>query len=719
MPLIPRRVVLGVLIVAIASLGARPPPARAFLDNVGRNAGVSAVEKLPPILAAALADAGGRLTRAEDHLGDIGGGLLNKVDHILEARLLQVKVEANDVTDHALAGVDELARNRLAQADVIASKLVTNVGKEAQVALNKASDLLHDRIGDLGREVDGAVEKADQALAARIDQLDEAAGRRLGNVDVIASKQRIALEETAAHVAVLIGLVVFVVFVLRRLWGRYGELTAGEPARVPARKRGHKLGGEETASDGPPTQQWRARGAQRSWMFARELGAPLVGRLALAAAALGVLFVLYDRLPFAARQEAADLARTHEQGLAQSLRLFDFTQVRFHASQLEYLMPDQAARYRGLAAKGDLLRDLFQRPTLLATDPGIAEVWRRLGDTRRLLGRAPDPDLLVVEAMLLWQTGGTRREEQRAASLCARALRIDGRPGGFALAPLARTYVERYLDAPYVDEAAGVGRNAETPANLRAILDAVAPDETNHPLSARLGLVRLMRRIDVLSSATYVATARAHATLVQLVAARAPTGAVQNARAARTAAAKTVVAVWAEFDRALRASSELARNPVVLAIFRLDDVAYSRAKWFVDHPETTQEAPLLAKGVVALPVRMELAPPRVAWVRRYADLIRGPAHDLVELQEAERFAERERAAQDFERALVAATAAPGSSPVSQARAAAAARAAARLGLYVGGQRPGIERVPLARQLLPAGGDRSLDEALSARGVQLL
>ena len=716
MPLTPRRMVSGgpVVAVVVVTLAALPPPAQGFLDNVGRNAGVTAVEKLPPILASALADAGGRLTRAEDHLGDIGGGLLHKVDHILEARLLQVKIEANDVTDHALAGVDELAKNRLGQADVIASRLVSNVGKEAQVALNRASDLLHDRIGDLGREVNGAVEKADQALAARIDQLDEAAGRRLGNVDVIASKQRIALEETAAHIAVLIGLVVFVIFVLRRLWGRYGELTAGEPARP----RSHPLDGEEIASDGLSDQQWRARGTQRSWMFAKELGAPLVGRLALAAAALAVLFALYDRLPSAARQEAADLARTHERGLAESLRLFDFTQVRFHASQLEYLMPEQAARYRGLAAKGDLLRDLFQRPTLLATDPGIAEVWRRLGDTRRLLGRAPDPDLLVVEAMLLWRTGGTRREEQRAASLCARAMRIDGRPGGFALAPLARSYVERYLDAPYVDEAAGVGRNAETPADLRGILDAVAPDETNHPLSERLGLVRLMRRIDVLSSATYVATARAHANLVQLVAARAPAGAVQSARAARTASAKAVVTAWAEFDRALRAAPELARNPEVLAIFRLDDVAYSRAKWFVDHPETTQEAPLLARGAVPLPVRMELAPPRVAWVRRYADLIRGPAHDLVELQEAERFAERERAAQDFERALVAATAAPGSA-VSPARAAAAALAAARLGLYVGGEGPGAGRVPVARQLLPAGGDRSLDEALAARGVQLL
>ena len=408
--------------IGVAVLFSRPLPAFAFLDSIGHKS----VEELSPILANALAEAGTQLTKAEDHLGDIGGQLLSSTDQILSRQLLQVKVEGTELGDHLLSGVDTLAKNRLDQVDVIASKLVTQADSDLKVDLRQ-----------LGQEVDGAVAKANHALADRISQLDETASRQLGNVDVIASKQRIALEETAIHIGVLLGLVVFVVFVFWRLWSKYLELTADEKAR--ARANANAAGGIDPGS-------WTTRGSSRAWMLTKGLGPGLLRDLALAGAAVGVLLGLYQLLPYGARKQETALADAHEQALVEALRLFDATQVRFHASQLQYLRPEKTAHYQGLVAKGDLLRDLIARPTLLGTDPGLTELAGRLADTRRLLGS--DPDLVVVEALLVWQTGASRREEQRAASLCARAIRLGQGSRGFVLAAFARAYVESFLAAP-------------------------------------------------------------------------------------------------------------------------------------------------------------------------------------------------------------------------------------------------------------------------------
>jgi hypothetical protein len=71
----------------------------------------------------------------------------------------------------------------------------------------------------------------------------------------------------------------------------------------------------------------------------------------------GVLLVLYHRLPLGARHEAAALLRTHEAGFAESLQRFDFARARFHASQLEYLAPDDPVVHGGLLAKTEVLRE--------------------------------------------------------------------------------------------------------------------------------------------------------------------------------------------------------------------------------------------------------------------------------------------------------------------------------------------------------------------------
>jgi hypothetical protein len=74
-----------------------------------------------------------------------------------------------------------------------------------------------------------------------------------------------------------------------------------------------------------------------------------------------------------------------------------------------------------------------------------------------------------------------------------------------------------------------------------------------------------------------------------------------------------------------------------------------QALWFEAHPNALSRAPSLAseKNTAA---RMNMAPIRIAWVRRY---LTAPSSDVQTLIErSERFARHERAALGFQRAFV-------------------------------------------------------------------
>ncbi len=711
-------------VVVIAAVLASASAATAGVTrDLGRDFAKGALEKLQPALASTLADAEARATRLEDHLGTVAGELLDQgnakaqdrleqVDHILEARLLQARVQIEGATDHALSGVDRLMQDSLTRAQQVVTALSADAFQRLTRTLDHASQILQRRLADVERTVNGAIEKADRTLATRIDQVDEAVGRRLGNLDVIASKQRLAIEETAVRTAVLIGLVIFTVFLLRRLYARYLKLVrpAGKVGRVgQGRSAGDRDGRRDDAvgPEGP-------RGADRTWMFARGLGVPLIGHLCVAAAGAGVLTLLYHRLPLGARHEAAALLRTHEAGFAESLQRFDFARARFHASQLEYLAPDDPVVHGGLLAKTEVLRDVFLRPTILATETGVAGLWQRITETDRIFGPQPDPDLLVVKAMLLWQTGASRRDELRAASLCARALRVRPRAGGFTLAPLARAYIETFVDAPFREADASLGRDSYTVEDLQAVLDYAPPVEPTHPLAARVQLLRLMRTVDAQASTAYKDTLERHLDVV--AASRRDPARLAAARGQRREAAQRVLDAWKAFDAAL-AAPDWARDPAVLMVFRLNDALYTRAKWFVDHPDTLELAPLLAdpapsiKTQVSPRWRLQLAPPRLVWARRYQPLIEGPARVLFELQESERFAAFEFAARQLEEAMVA--------TLDGKRTARyqAAQVAALLGLYVSDAKAAGPRTPYAKTLVPVP-DAALDQAMQGRGIQL-
>jgi hypothetical protein len=258
-----------------------------------------------------------------------------------------------------------------------------------------------------------------------------------------------------------------------------------------------------------------------------------------------------------------------------------------------------------------------------------------------------------------------------------------------------------------------------------------------------------MRTVDGASSTAYADMIQAHARAAAADR-RGAAAEVATARTDRLAAAKRVLDAWTTFDNALMESPELARDPSVLLVFRMNDAQFARAKWFYDHHDTDALAPLLVATpdqiedrpvgkpadrpagkqdksanlprVATARERLAMAPPRLVWARRYQVLIDGPARALFELQEANRFAVLEAAAFGFERAMIAAcvasptgaNATPGTCHGDPDALARAAQAAAALGLYVSDPKAQSPRIPLAGKLLHARAEGAAPAAAPSR-----
>jgi len=668
--------------------------------SLGGGLGQGAVEAIQPALVSTIgtaqaaastlvADVDVRLTRQVDHAGGVASRLvsetkgavdesLSTVDHILEKRLLQVEVAANGVVRRLDGAV---ARN-----------------------LDKADTILKERSAQLGQIVSSSIQQADRALEQRIAQLDEAVALRLGNVDVIASKQRIGIEETLVRTGVLLALLVFVVIVLRTVWLRYVAMHAELDAR---------------------------RGVARALAYLGGFARPVALQVLAAGVAVAILYGLYDRLPLGARAQAAKLAATHRRAMNDSMTRFDFSRVRFHASQLEVLQPEDGAYYQAMAGKAELLRDLIMRPALLATEEGVSQIVERVQALERRMGDRADPDVLTMKALVLWQVGDSKQDEHAAASYCARALRLS--PGGFALAPLARHYIRAFMHTPYLAPGSPYGRDAESMQDLRVLASAPLAEDEAFPLAPVLAFDDLVLRLDRELVPVYLDMLRAHAEVVRLARGRpaakprtatmttAPPD-LADARRRRGELAARVLAVWRRLDEGLDSIPGLSGKSAVLAVFRLNDASYTRAAWFIEQPDTNELAPLLAEiGDVAL--RAKLAPPRIAWEKRYGRLIATELHGVAELQEANRFAAFERQSRDFEQAYVGLIVAP-PGPERDTLRRNAAVLSAKLALYVSdpsarARRPVAASLTTEADRRDAVTDAALAEALQTRGMRTL
>jgi hypothetical protein len=626
------RIVTAVVVLPFV-LAASPDVAQArnVLEWAGDKLATGAIPKLEPALARTLSDVDGRLAKHEDRIGNLVDGLvantgkaldqrLDRVDGILEKRLMQVQLGVDGVLDHGLDKIDGAARARLLQLDGIAAGRIKQVQKGVAESLEQVDGILKNNIGEVGRVVTGALNQADDVLEERLDQVDEIAGRRLGNVDVMASKQRLGLERTITRSAWLIGLVVFVVMLLRALWKEYAKR-------------------DEDAFEALRPGSERAKG------YAELFAMPLLRHAAVGAVVAALLAVVPERLPMAAAREQQALVDKHARELERSFAALDWTRVRFHASQLEVLQPEDVLRYRVMEAKADLLRDVLEKETSLATPAGLAMTLRKVQAIERLQPGRAEPDATTVRAMILWQRGSTKAEEHEAASLAARALW--SAPRGFTLAPMARLLVQAYLRAPDPAAPTADTPGLESTASLTAAIAMSMPPAAGSPFEGVSTLFDLMQRLEQKSSAAFVEMVAAQAEVARLAKkARNKLGA-NPATAARNAAAEKIVRAWSEFDDALRETPVLVANPEVLGIFKLDDVMLTHALWFTTQPGTT-EWPQRLSAIKDSRLKLAVAPARAVWARRYMGLLQGPARELIELQEAQRFEALEEDAIAFE-----------------------------------------------------------------------
>jgi len=666
-----------VLLVSVTLASVAPAWAWDPLKSAGRSLVSGAAEVIQPVLAYTVDQA---TASAHGIVADVDVRAGNPVDR------------AGGVASQLLSQTQGALADTVDQIDGALEERILQIDRTAAGALNRADNILRERSDQLGRLVQDRLNQADGILSERIDQLDEAVGRQLGNVDVLATKQRLAIEATALRLAVLAGVLVFVVFVLVSLWRKYPKIVA-------------QLAGKQ--------------GAYRTWGFVTGVARPLGWQFLGAGAALAILLGLYQWLPLGARKEAAATLARHEAALAQSLARFDFARARFHAAQLEVLTDGDSLRYQAQAAKAELLRDLLARPVLLTSDSGLRTVIGRVQGIEGKLGSGVDPDVLTLKAMVLWQVGRLHGDEYEAASLCARALRTPGQ--AFALAPLARNYVRNYLDAPTVAKDAPLDRTHETLVTMRDVLAAGPADPSDFPLAAVILLDRAMLTLDRDVSAAYLDMVRAHAEVVRLDRSRSPKsrGPVPGLAAAqqsRLAAAQSVLAAWARFDTALQAIDGLGGNASALAVFRLDDATFTRAAWFVENPATSDVAPLAADLTNLDDAhKRRLAPPRVQWERRYRALVDDSLWAVFAFQEADRFRAFEAEARAFELAFMRHQLTPDDADARQA----AAQAAAAMGLLVPSPSRS-ERVSLAESLLGAlPVSQDLARQLAVRHLRLL
>ncbi|HLK90039.1 MAG TPA: hypothetical protein VKZ18_09095 [Polyangia bacterium] len=664
----------GVTLLALLTVGAHAAEARAtLLTWIGGRLAIGAVEKVQPAITQTLKDTDAVLTKQEGQIQNVAttvisqasaevGKTLDHTDGILAQRLLQVQLGTDQVIDNGVDKVNGAARQRIAQLGGLVDKTLVGVDKDVSNALDKVDGILQGRIGDLGRIVTSTVDQADQAVAARVEQIDEAAGRRLANVDVIATKQRLGLERTVLRATWVIALVVFVIAVLKSLWNEY-------------------LAEEEAIARTPP-------GRERARKYATVLWRPLLRHLAAAGLVAAVLAFVPERLPMAAVKDQNALVAQYARELTKSVSALDWTRVRFDASQLEMLQPDDIDRYRLLEAKADLLRDLLARRASLAAPATASAILTRVQAVERIAAGRLDPDAETARAMILWQRGTTRRDEHQAATLAGRALWST--PAGFTLSPMARLIVEAYLHAPEPEPADDPSGELSSNAGLTAIAAAALADPPGSPFEAETALFHAMATLDETSSVAFVA---------MLTAQEKVAAGDAGAKDERNRQADLIVKAWETFDRQLTETPVLAEDPLVLNAFRLNDAVLSHALWYTTAHDTVAWPPQIDE-IASKSRRLAVAPARVAWATRYATFLTGPARTLIELQESQRFLAYEEATiaveEGYGRPAAPAGKRKGKTPVPTPTAAAvhpalrAATAAAALGLYQtgpGGRQP--------------------------------
>ncbi|HET9957902.1 MAG TPA: hypothetical protein VFQ61_25565 [Polyangiaceae bacterium] len=645
---------------------------------------------------------GALLSRADSlaasRIGQADGAVaarLTQADAMLTARITQLDVGANRTLDRALGRLDGSVQSAVRGLGAEARSAVRQLDQAGKARLEQADAILESRIDQLGAVVNQSIVDLDQNLENRLEQVDDISERRVGNLDVVGTRQVLGAESALTRLAVLAAVLGLIVIFLKSLgaeiWERWEE-TEREQARWAGRVRSMLspslfLGGARV----------------------------LLAHLAIAGVCVGVVLLVAKRLPRETEQRSQQLLATHQAGFEESIQSIDHRRALYFASQLAIIDPLRSGEYTRRAEKIRLVRDVLVRPGLFQRPDAVRETARRIAVLSAEL-HDTDGDLLTLQCYVRWQLARNREDEAAASADCQRALALpDHSP--FRLRPLAQHYLAALATFPS-------WRLAELPS----------PPVFEPPSALLPGLehiftyAALVRKLDEDATRAYLqmlaAESDLHKALERLpskpkaLPPRAPLSPEQktfeDSVARRLAHAEQVVEAWRAFDDALQHEPWLAGTNTELAAFLLDDAVLTRALMVVARPREIHLGLRLAELPESLH-RIEAAPLRIEWMRRYFGGLGESVARIVSYEESRRFLDHERELVEFEKAYVAFHLSE--SPNAQLRFSLAL-SSARVGLYVsehGRRRPFAQTLGLVEAAQISEVQRAADE----RHVRLL
>jgi hypothetical protein len=599
--------------------------------------------------------------------GNLIGGAIGAPFGGLLGGLAQPTIDSAEAAGHRVVGqVDEVMTKQLDKLDKIADKQIGNFDARLEKRIGQFDANLGARIAQIdttiGQRLDqvngmvtASISEVDSVIKTRLDQLDEIAATRIGTLDIIATKTALTFEQTLIRV---LGAGCILVFVAAALWVLYRQLT----------------------------DAW-SQTPHASWLsIIRTRWARILGQELGIAAAVACLFLLVYFLPGSARRKADALTAEQDAAYGRAVAAMDFQQARFHAALME-AVDSSNSTYRAKFLKAELLRDLFNRPGIVSTVAGLNGAILRVNQIESL-GAANDPDVSVIKAFILWQSGMTKGAEVEAARLCATALTSAAHDGQFPLRSLALNYLLNYQARP--DPAASIP--AGNTSELTGFEKAALEDKAITPLTYVFRYDTLVRALDAKVSTAYARMIESHGQL--MAAARLGPSAdkyKKEAASNRTANAKVVIYEWDTFVKTVQNDPIIAGSAAALAPFLLNDAMYARAAWYVQDADGSRSAAQPAPSLATAPLTTETLPkdirerlPRVK-LAGTLNILNSTVHDFVDSEEYRRFRAFEDALNVFEQKhtlfVLAANQSSWGSPaapdVVQAAAAEAAIAASR------------------------------------------
>jgi hypothetical protein len=302
----------------------------------------------------------------------------------------------------------------VAEAD---KRLSATLDKERLAALDGLKDQREKLIIDLRSVSNTSLEKLDDILDKDLARIEQAISSENGVLQDIAELHTVRLEAVLRRVTIFL---ISFGFLGALAWTLYRE------RKNPNGNRGNK-------------PFWKTVGAKS-----------IIAALGCLAFWLAADFVIDRSLTRTLRISTESRVKAYNRSLAD----YDYPLAVDWASRLHALEAENYL-YEAMLRKAELLRDIYLRPSIYKTTAGANQIFARVSQTQLLFKNAKhqrDPDVDVVSAVVSWQEGAERFAEYVSATTCASALKRSKGSDRFSTAPIAKFYLDSYLDNPLSDD---------------------------------------------------------------------------------------------------------------------------------------------------------------------------------------------------------------------------------------------------------------------------